>query len=84
VRELREELGIAIAEPSGPPMREVHADTFDMQIWLVDLWAGTPVNAAPDEHEAIGWFEEPELADLRLAHASYLATFTEVLVGRHS
>jgi 8-oxo-dGTP diphosphatase len=81
VRELQEELGIAIAEPSGPPMKEVCGDAFDMQIWLVDVWAGTPVNAAPDEHDAIGWFEETELADLRLAHDSYLATFTEVLAG---
>jgi len=84
VRELREELGITIAEPSGPPMKEVSADTFDMQIWLVDGWAGTPVNAAPNEHDAIAWFGETELADLRLAHDSYLATFTEVLAGRRS
>ena len=84
VRELREELGIVIAEPSGPPMQEVRADTFDMQIWLVDVWAGTPINAAPDEHDAIAWFEETELADLRPAHDSYLVTFTEVLVGRQS
>jgi 8-oxo-dGTP pyrophosphatase MutT (NUDIX family) len=79
VRELREELGIAIAEPSGPPMKDVCAEAFDMQIWLVDVWAGTPVNAAPDEHDAIAWFGETDLADLRLAHESYLATFVEVL-----
>ena len=83
VRELREELGIAIAEPSGPPMKEVCADAFDMQIWLVDVWAGTPVNAAPGEHDAIAWFEETDLADLHLAHDSYLATFTEVLAAGH-
>jgi hypothetical protein len=84
VRELGEELGIAIADPSGPPMKEVGADAFDMQIWLVDVWTGTPVNAAPDEHDAIAWFEETELADLCLAHDSYLAMFTEVLAGRRS
>jgi 8-oxo-dGTP pyrophosphatase MutT (NUDIX family) len=84
VRELREELGITIAEPLGPPMKEVCADAFAMQIWLVDVWAGTLVNAAPSEHDAIAWFEESDLADLRLAHDSYLATFTEVLAGRRS
>jgi mutator protein MutT len=84
VRELREELGIAIAEPSGQPIQEVRADTFDMQIWLVDEWAGTPINAAPGEHDTIAWFEAIELVDLCLAHDSYLATFTEVLVGRQS
>jgi mutator protein MutT len=82
VREIREELGIAIAEPSGPPMQEIRADTFDMQIWLVDRWTGTPLNAAPDEHDVIAWFEGTELADLHLAHDSYLPTLTEVLAGR--
>ncbi|MEV4514004.1 NUDIX hydrolase [Dactylosporangium sp. NPDC049525] len=81
-RELREELGIAVAEPSGPPMHEIYADTFAMQIWLLDTWVGTPVNAAPDEHDAIAWFDETGLAELRLAHGSYLAMFTEVLAGR--
>ena len=82
VRELREELGIAIAEPPGPPIREVATDTFHMRVWLLDGWDGTPVNAAPEEHDAIAWFEESELADVRLAHESYLATFTDVLAGR--
>ena len=26
---------------------------LDMQIWLIDRWTGTPVNAAPDEHDAV-------------------------------
>jgi 8-oxo-dGTP pyrophosphatase MutT (NUDIX family) len=82
VRELREELGITITEPSGPPMQEVHADTVDMQIWLIDGWTGTPVNAAPDEHDAIAWFQAGQLADLRLAHDSYLTTFTRTLTQR--
>jgi len=82
VRELREELGVAITEPSVPPMEVLCADTFDLQIWLVDGWAGTPVNAAPDEHDAIAWFEASELTDLRLADDSYLAIFARALAGR--
>jgi 8-oxo-dGTP diphosphatase len=82
VRELREELGISIPQPLGPPLREFGADTFDMQIWLVDAWAGTPVNAAPDEHDEIGWFGEPELAALPLAHENYLGMFAEMLTWR--
>jgi 8-oxo-dGTP diphosphatase len=81
VRELREELGITITEPSGAPMWEIRADTADMQIWLVEVWTGTPVNAAPEEHDAIAWFEAGQLADLRLAHDSYLTTFTRALAG---
>jgi len=81
-RELREELGITIPRPLGPPMREVSADTFDLQIWLIDVWGETPRNVAPDEHDAIAWFEEPELAGLHLAHDSYLGMFIEMLAWR--
>ncbi|MEV5769555.1 NUDIX hydrolase, partial [Micromonospora sp. NPDC052213] len=55
-RELREELGVDAALPSGPPVHEVHADTFSMRIWLVEAWTGYPANLAPEEHDAIGWF----------------------------
>ncbi|MFJ6540252.1 NUDIX domain-containing protein [Streptomyces sp. NPDC091385] len=79
VRELREELGIEVAVPVGLPMRQVRTDAFDMQIWLIESWTGTPVNVALDEHDAIGWFQDDELGELRLAHDSYLAMFTEAL-----
>jgi mutator protein MutT len=79
VRELREELGITASEPSSPPMHEILTATFDMQIWLVDRWTGTPFNAAPDEHDAVAWFETSDLAGLRLAHESYLSIFPAVL-----
>lgn len=78
-RELREELGIDIAVPSGPPMHEIHADTFDMQVWLIEAWTGSLVNAAPDEHDAIAWFTKDALGELSLAHDSYLAMFSRVL-----
>ena len=78
-RELREELGIDIAAPSGPPVHEVRADTFDMQIWLIEAWMGSPINAARDEHDAIAWFTEDALGELSLAHDGYLAIFSQVL-----
>ncbi|USQ89619.1 NUDIX hydrolase [Streptomyces phaeoluteigriseus] len=81
-RELHEELGIEVAAPAGPPMQQIHADTFDMQIWLIESWTGAPVNVALDEHDAIAWFQENELGELRLAHDSYLAMFTEALAMR--
>ena len=81
VRELHEELGIVVAEPSGPAMHQVRGATFDMQVWLVEVWDGTPANAAPEEHDAIAWFEGAELAELRLAHESYLPAFTRVLAS---
>ena len=81
-REVREELGIDIATPAVPPMQQIHGDTFDMQIWLIETWAGVPVNVAVDEHDAIAWFHANELAELRLAHDSYLSMFTAVLAVR--
>jgi hypothetical protein len=68
--------------PEGPPAHEVHGDTFDMQIWVVEAWTGSPVNAAPEEHDAIGWFTADALGELSLAHESYLAMFGEVLATR--
>ncbi|MET8006597.1 hypothetical protein [Nonomuraea glycinis] len=53
---------------------------LDMQIWLIDRWTGTPVNAAPDEHDAVARFKTPDLDNLRLAHESYLSMLTAVLV----
>ena len=79
VRELREELGVEIAAPTGPPLREVHGETFHLRVWLVETWTGAPANAAPDEHDALGWFGASDLADLRLAHGSYPAMITEAL-----
>ena len=58
-------------------MPEVHADAFDMQIWLVEAWTGFPANVAPDEHDAIAWFAEDALGELRLAHDCYPAIFGE-------
>jgi 8-oxo-dGTP diphosphatase len=78
-RELHEELGIDIATPSGPPAHEVQADTADLQLWVIEAWTGTPVNAAPEEHDAIEWFTADALRGLALAHDSYLETFSRVL-----
>jgi 8-oxo-dGTP diphosphatase len=78
-RERREELGIRIAAPTAPPMWEIQGDTFDMQIWLIEAWTGSPANVAPDEHDAIAWFEKNQFRNLRLAHDCYLEMFTEAL-----
>ena len=82
-RELREELGIDIAAPTGPPLQEIDGATFDMRIWLIEAWTGSPVNAAPDEHDAIAWFTKDALGELSLAHDSHLAMFRRVLAGGH-
>jgi 8-oxo-dGTP diphosphatase len=79
VRELSEELGIVVAEPAGPERARITTSEFDMRVWVVDRWTGNIVNAAPDEHAEVRWFAADELADLDLAHASYLALLTGAL-----
>ena len=69
-RELREELGVAIATGSASHLCQVVAEPagepVELDAWLVTGWSGTPANRAPDEHDTIGWFG---LADLPpLAH----------------
>jgi 8-oxo-dGTP diphosphatase len=50
----------------------------------MEAWTASPANTAPDEHDAIAWFERNELGDLRLAHDSYLEMFTKTLTERQT
>jgi len=71
VRELEEELGIVIEEPSGPEFRHLRTGKFDMRVWIVTRWAGSPTNASPEEHDEVAWMSAQELSGLPLAHHSY-------------
>lgn len=46
---------------------------------LVSGWRGEPRNAAPDEHDEIGWFTADELGALRLADARSVPLLTVLL-----
>ena len=70
-RELREELGIDIAEPEDDPDHRLAEGELDLKLWILYQWKGTPMNTAPNEHEAIRWFAFSEVRALELAHASY-------------
>jgi mutator protein MutT len=70
-RELREELGIDIATPQRMPDHHLVKDELDLKLWILHRWKGTPMNAAPEEHETIGWFAFSEVRALELAHESY-------------
>ena len=78
-RELEEELSI-LAEP-GPEVASVVEAGLAMRIWLVEEWAGNPVNASPGEHDHLGWFSVSEAEELRLAHSSYLSLIRDTLSG---
>jgi 8-oxo-dGTP diphosphatase len=79
-RELEEELSILMAEP-GPEVASVVEAGLAMRIWLVEEWAGNPVNASPGEHDDLGWFSVSEAEELRLAHSSYLSLIRDTLSG---
>ena len=66
VRELGEEVGID-ADVGGEPFARVGSADFTMDVWLLDTWSGEPVNAAPEEHDAIAWVTADDLDGLRLA-----------------
>lgn len=69
-RECREEIAIEIVTIR--PLRIELADpNLEPHAFLVTDWLGTPVNAAPEEHDALDWFSLSELPELTLADPSY-------------
>lgn len=67
-RELHEELGVRMVTGSATHLARVTVGRPDdgavLSAWLVRDWEGTPANAAPEEHDDIGWFHVDELSVL--------------------
>ena len=81
VRELREELGVSALVEGDPHLHLVEGDGPDaavFSIWVVRTWVGTPINAAPEEHDELRWVRSADLDDLVLAHA-FCRTLVEEL-----
>jgi 8-oxo-dGTP diphosphatase len=70
-RELLEEVGVTPGDLSPEPFDRLFSSDFEMSVWRVLSWVGTPCNRSPEEHDAIEWFGAAELASLTLAHPSY-------------
>ncbi|MEV6283911.1 NUDIX domain-containing protein [Kribbella sp. NPDC051770] len=66
-RECLEEIGVQIHHPVPFPMTVDNPD-LEMHAFLVTQWTGDPSNAAPEEHDELGWFHPSALATLRMAH----------------
>ena len=79
VRELREELNVEVRPPAGNPVLTIRQPGVVLDVWRVDEWDGEIVNAAEDEHDALGWFSLDEPMTLDLADHEYLALIDEVL-----
>jgi 8-oxo-dGTP pyrophosphatase MutT (NUDIX family) len=65
-RELREELSIETVV-QGPVLAQVRGSDFRMDVWAISSWHGAPANQAPEEHDALDWFNEHELGSLQLS-----------------
>ncbi len=78
IRECNEELAILIRDPRPVPMAFTDP-TIEMYAFVVDRWDGEPVNAAPDEHDQLGWFGPTELAALNLADPACLPDILEMI-----
>ncbi len=70
VRELSEELGVVVPEPSVPAFARLELRDFDCRIWVVREWEGTP-HLASEEHDELGWWTPKAIAGLPLAVESY-------------
>ena len=79
VRELHEELGIKVAVPAGAALTTIRTTELILDVWLIHEWDGALVNAAPDEHDAIGWFTADEVTTLALADDKYAILFAQIL-----
>ena len=71
IRECGEELGIRIFDPQPIPMAFTDPG-IEMHAFVVQHWEGEPVNAAPEEHDQLRWFEPVDLAQLKLADPASL------------
>ena len=81
VRECAEELGVRVRDLR---RHEASLDLpgVDLHLFVVETWDGEVVNAAPEEHDDLGWFTAEELPALVLADARYLTVLPALLAGR--
>jgi 8-oxo-dGTP diphosphatase len=73
-RELCEELGVSVAPATIAatlPVVRIIDHEVDMRVWVVEDWSGEAVNAAPEEHDAVGWSAPTQIEQLPLAHPEY-------------
>lgn len=50
-----------------------------MDVWIVDQWDGEPAIVDLDGHDALAWFNDVEMAGLRLADSRLPALFEAAL-----
>ncbi len=78
-RELKEEIGVT---PTGfKHIRVLNyaptspSDEYELHIYIVTDWLGSPSNLSPREHSLLAWFEIGEACSLELADSSFPEIF---------
>lgn len=87
LREIQEELGIALTEwvyletitESVPERDDLPSSQLIVHLYCATAWSGTPVNRQPHEHSTIQWFTYAEAIKLDLADAVYPRLFAQCL-----
>lgn len=64
-RELAEELDVVVL--TAHARAEAEVSDAHLTVFVVSQWTGEPINAAPEEHDRIGWFTTDDVVDLHLA-----------------
>ena len=77
-RECLEELGIHVHHPLPVPMK-FSDPALDMHAFLITSWEGEPVNAAPEEHDDLHWFQPEALSDLKMADSASVSSILRVV-----
>jgi 8-oxo-dGTP pyrophosphatase MutT (NUDIX family) len=83
-RELLEELGVSVRSLPRHPLDRLRTPEFELDIWPVTDWHGTPSNLVPEEHDAVAWFSAEDLTALEMAHGSYPDLLRAILGARRS
>jgi 8-oxo-dGTP diphosphatase len=81
-RELNEEIGVvptAWRRLKTLYVPDMGDDEYEVQIYLVAAWRGTPHNRAPAEHDDLRWFTIEEASCLPLAHPDYPTLFRQAV-----
>lgn len=68
VREVQEELGVAVAASDLEFVSTIVGDDFELKVYAASRWSGSVVNAAPEEHDEIAWLNPQELQGRPIAH----------------
>jgi 8-oxo-dGTP diphosphatase len=80
-REVQEELGVRLSRSLGQHSFFRTTDDFELRVWTVRTWSGSPTNCAPHEHDEVDWFTEREARSLRLADDCYRAWILQALAS---